>query len=109
MRWNAYHQAAQQLENRLHEVAAEHNRLFVELREIDGSLEAKRAEHKIQQQRLNSAQGDYYSVVGEVSRLEQAIKHNESSHAETCLKSIAPGSRPIRRNLNWKPTCRPGR
>lgn len=86
MRWNAYHQAGQQLENRLHEVAAEHNRLFVELREIDGSLEAKRAEHKVQQQRLNSAQGDYYSVVGEVSRLEQAIKHNESSHAETLLE-----------------------
>ncbi len=86
MRWNAYHQAGQQLENRLHEVAAEHNRLFVELREIDGSLEAKRAEHKVQQQRLNSAQGDYYSVVGEVSRLEQVIKHNESSHAETLLE-----------------------
>ena len=37
MRWNAYHQAAQQLETKLQDVAAEHNRLFVQLRDINNS------------------------------------------------------------------------
>jgi chromosome segregation protein len=86
MRWNAYHQAAQQLETRLQDVAAEHNRLFVQLRDINNSLEDKRVEHKVQQQHTNSSQGEYYQVVAEVSGLEQAIKHNEMSHEETQLE-----------------------
>ena len=86
MRWNTYHQAAKQLETKLQDVAAEHNRLFVELRDIDKAIEAKRAEHKTQQQQLNKAQGDYYTVGAEVSSLEQAIKHHEASHEETVLE-----------------------
>jgi len=86
MRWNTYHQAAKQLETRLQDVAAEHNRLFVELREIDSAIEAKRAEYKTQQQQLHRAQGDYYTIVAEVSGLEQAIKHHEASHEETLLE-----------------------
>ena len=86
MRWNAYHQAAEQLEAKLQEVATEHNRLFVELRDINSTIEAKRAEHKTQQQQLNKAQGDYYTVVAEVSSLEQAIKHHEANHEETLLE-----------------------
>ena len=86
MRWNTYHQAAIQLETKLLDVAAEHNRLFVELRDIDSAIETKRAEHKTQQQQLNNAQGDYYTVVAEVGSLEQAIKHHEASHEETLLE-----------------------
>ena len=86
MRWNAHHQAAAQLEAKLQHVAAEHNRLFVELRDTDNSLEAKRAEHKAQQQHTSSSQGQYYDVVAQVSSLEQAIKHNEMSHEETRLE-----------------------
>ena len=86
MRWDTYHQAAKQLETKLQEVAAEHNRLFVELRDIDNEIEAKRAEHKTQQHQLNSTQGDYYAIVAEVSSLEQAIKHHEASHEETLLE-----------------------
>ena len=86
MRWNTYHQAAKQLETKLQDVAAEHNRLFVELRDIDSAIETKRAEHKTQQQQLNKAQGDYYTVGAEVSGLEQAIKHHEASHEETLLE-----------------------
>ena len=86
MRWNTYHQAAKQLETKLQDVAAEHNRLFVELRDIDKAIEEKRAEHKSQQQQLNKAQGDYYTVGAEVSSLEQAIKHHEASHEETVLE-----------------------
>ncbi len=83
MRWQTYHQAAQALENKLHTVAAEHNRLFVELRDLDTSIENKRAEHKAQQQHLDVAQGDFYGIVAQVSSLEQTIKHNELSHEET--------------------------
>jgi len=83
MRWDSYHQAAGQLESKLHEVAAEHNRLFVLLREIDGAIESKRAEHKTQQLQASNVQGDYYAAAAEVSRLEQAIKHSQSSHEQT--------------------------
>ena len=64
MRWNAHHQAAAQLEIKLQAVAAEHNRLFVCVRDIDNSLEAKRAEHKTQQQRTSGSQGQYYDSAG---------------------------------------------
>lgn len=83
MRWQTYHQAAQTLENKLHTVAAEHNRLFVELRDLDTNIENKRAAHKAQQQHLDVAQGDFYGIVAQVSSLEQTIKHNELSHEET--------------------------
>ena len=86
MRWNTYHQAAKQLDEKLQEVAHEHNRLFVELRDIDNNIEAKRAEHKTQQQQTNSSQGDYYQIVAEVSGLEQTIKHNESSREQTAIE-----------------------
>jgi chromosome segregation protein len=86
MRWNTYHKAAGQLEAKLREVAVEHNGLFVELRDINNAIEAKRAEHKIQQQQLNKAQGDYYTMVAEVSHLEQAIRHHEESREETVLE-----------------------
>ncbi|MDD5274578.1 MAG: chromosome segregation protein SMC [Methylovulum sp.] len=86
MRWDSYHQAAAQLESRLHEVAAEHNRLFVLLREIDAAIESKRTEHKTQQQQATNVQGDYYAAAAEVSRLEQAIKHSQSSHEQTGLE-----------------------
>ncbi|MGZ5077282.1 MAG: chromosome segregation protein SMC [Methylobacter sp.] len=86
MRWNAYHQAAKQLDEKLQAVAHEHNRLFVELRDIDSSIEAKRAEHKTQQQQTNSLQGDYYRIVAEVSGLEQTIKHSESSREQTTVE-----------------------
>ncbi|TAL55399.1 MAG: chromosome segregation protein SMC, partial [Methylovulum sp.] len=83
MRWNAYHQTVQALESKLHGVAAEHNRLFVALRDLDVQTEQQRAGHKSRQQQLNNTQGDYYAVSAEVGALEQAIKHNETSHAET--------------------------
>ncbi|WP_027150459.1 chromosome segregation protein SMC [Methylobacter tundripaludum] len=86
MRWNTYHQAAKQLDAKLQEVAHEHNRLFVELRDIDNSIEAKRADHKAQQQQTNSSQGDYYQIVAEVSGLEQTIKHSESSREQTTIE-----------------------
>ncbi|MGR9014607.1 MAG: chromosome segregation protein SMC [Gammaproteobacteria bacterium] len=86
MRWNAYHQAAKQLDEKLQAVAHEHNRLFVELRDIDSNIEAKRAEHKTQQQQTNSSQGDYYQIVAEVSGLEQTIKHSESSREQTAIE-----------------------
>ncbi|MDO9424824.1 MAG: chromosome segregation protein SMC [Methylobacter sp.] len=86
MRWNTYHQAAKQLDEKLQAVAHEHNRLFVELRDIDSNIEAKRAAHKTQQQQTSSSQGDYYQLVAEVSGLEQTIKHSESSREQTAVE-----------------------
>ncbi|TAN68557.1 MAG: chromosome segregation protein SMC [Methylobacter sp.] len=86
MRWNTYHQAAKQLDEKLQEVAHEHNRLFVELRDIDNVIDAKRVEHKAQQQQTSKSQGEYYQVVAEVSGLEQTIKHSETSREQTIVE-----------------------
>ena len=83
MRWNNYFQAAQQLDLKLKEAATEHNRLFVESREAEKSIEEKRFGYKDQQNQFNKAQEAYYSIVASVSSLEQAIKHHEVNHAET--------------------------
>jgi len=86
MRWNTYHLAGKQLDEKLQAVAHEHNRLFVELRDIDSAIESKRGEHKIQQQQTDRFQGDYYQVVAEVGSLEQAIKHSENSREQTAVE-----------------------
>jgi chromosome segregation protein len=86
MRWQAYQQAAAQLEAQLQKVAVEHNRLFVEVRDVDSRLENKRTEHKTQQQQFNDIQGDYYQSVAELGRVEQAIKHDERNHEDTVLE-----------------------
>ncbi len=83
MRWQNYHQIAEQLDEKLQEIAEQHNRLFVSLRETEQQIDEKRQAQKQQQSLLDEAQADYYHSVAEVSRLQQAIKHNEQSHADT--------------------------
>ncbi len=83
MRWQAHQQIAAQLDNKLQQVANEHNRLFILQRELESTLTEQRTGHKRQQQQLDACQGDYYSLAAEVSHLEQAIQHNEASHHET--------------------------
>lgn len=86
MRWRGFQQTAQQLDAKLQGIAEEHNRLFVLLRDTEKAMELKRGEQKSQQQQLDDTQAEYYAVVGEVGRLQQAIKHNEKSHEETLLE-----------------------
>jgi len=83
MRWNIYHSAAQVMETKLQEVTLEHNRLYSQLRDLNNSLENKRADYKLQQLELNQIQSDYYNSLAEVSSLEQTIRFNETSHEET--------------------------
>ena len=83
MRWRSFQNTAENLEEKLQQVASEHNRLFVLLRELESGASGKRDQQKLLQQQLDSEQEQYYAVVAEVSSLEQAIKHNEKSHAET--------------------------
>ncbi len=86
LRWNNYHQTAEQLETRLQDIATEHNRLFSLHRETDKAIDTQRIEQKNQQQLLDIAQKDFYHVVSEVSRIQLAIKHNETSHEETVIE-----------------------
>ncbi len=86
IRWRNYHQISEKLEARLQTIASEHNRLFILLREIEKTIESQRSEQKQQQEQLESAQKDFYHMVAEVSRLEQTIKHNETSHEETVVE-----------------------
>ncbi|MDD5125784.1 chromosome segregation protein SMC, partial [Methylovulum sp.] len=82
LRWQAYQLAADMLETTLHEVAAGHNRLFMQLRELDITLAEQRAGHKLQQQQFNQVQGDYYTIAADVGRLEQTIIHQQTSHQQ---------------------------
>ncbi len=82
MRWQLYHQTAQDIETKLQDVALEHNRLFTLSRQLSSTIETKRADYKDQQQQLNQIQSDYYSAVAEVSSLEQTIRFNETNHEE---------------------------
>ncbi|WP_445372930.1 chromosome segregation protein SMC [Methylomonas sp. HW2-6] len=86
MRWRSFQRSAQQLEAKLQSVAEEHNRLFVLLRDTEKAMELKRSEQKAQQQHLDSTQAEYTTLVAEVSRLEQTIKHNQKSHEETLVE-----------------------
>jgi len=83
MRWQHYHQTSQQLEKKLHATATEHNRLFIEVRDLESEISTKRAEYKAIQQQTNNHQGDFYTIVAEVSRLEQAIKHHQQNQQQT--------------------------
>jgi chromosome segregation protein len=83
LRWNAYQHTAETLETTLHEVAAEHNRLFMQVRDLDTAITGQRTSHKFQQQQFNQIQGDYYTVSADVGRLEQAIAHQHNSHQQT--------------------------
>jgi chromosome segregation protein len=86
MRWQNFQRSAQQLEAKLQNIAEEHNRLFVLLRDTEQAMELKRGEQKAQQQLLDASQAEYTAVVAEVSRLEQTIKHNQKSHEETLIE-----------------------
>ncbi len=83
MRWNNHRQTARQQEEKLQSVAEEHNRLFVRIRETEQAISDKRQQQKIQQQKLDDSQAQYYQLVSEISRIQQAIKHNEQTHADT--------------------------
>ena len=86
MRWQSFQNHAQALETKLQTVAAEHNRLFVLLRDTEKAMELKRGEQKHQQQHFEASQAEYYAVVAEIGRLEQAIRHHEQSHEETQIE-----------------------
>jgi chromosome segregation protein len=86
MRWQGFQQTGQQLEAQLQGIATEHNRLFVALRQTEQAIDAQRGEQKTQQQQLETTQGDYYALVAEVSRLQQAIAHNQKRHEETLIE-----------------------
>ncbi|CAG1020812.1 partial Chromosome partition protein Smc, partial [Patescibacteria group bacterium] len=86
MRWQSYQKTGAELDAKLQTVAAEHNRLFVELRDLESQLEQQRGDYKTQQLQFNQVQGDYYGIVAEVGQLEQAIKHDERRLQETLVE-----------------------
>lgn len=83
MRWQAYHETVQQLETQLQATATRHNQLFADVKALDTNIENERDAHKSRQTSLNKTQGDYYRVVAEISRLEQAIQLNRKTQEET--------------------------
>ena len=83
MRWRHYQQLAEQLDEKLQDIAEQHNRLFMRLREIDHQIEEQRRLQKQSQQQVDAVQGQYYQVVSDVSALEQTLAHQQQSYQET--------------------------
>ena len=85
MRWDAYQQTSGKLAQKLQAVAAEHNRVFVEVRELDQTIIAQRGLYKSLQTTHEQNQGDYYQASAELGQLEQTIRHNEKDQEQTLL------------------------
>lgn len=86
IRWREYQNISIKQEDKLKNIANEHNRLFILLREIEKDMVSKRDSQKSQQQHLDTAQSQYYALVNEISRIEQTIKHSENAHADISVE-----------------------
>lgn len=86
MRWQEHQRISEQLQQQMEAVANEHNRLFALHKDSEASLENQRIEQKTQQQQLDVVQAEYYQLANEVSRLEQAIAHNQQNQQQVELE-----------------------
>lgn len=86
MRWQAFNNNCESIEQNLQTVAIEHNRLFVLLRETENNINAQRNAQKTKQVAIDASQRDYYELLSEIGRLEQTIKHQEQSQHDLKLE-----------------------
>jgi chromosome segregation protein len=88
MRWQTHQHIAAQLDTQLQTVADEHNRLFGLHKDTEQNLENQRIVQKTLQQQHETEQAGYYQLANEVSRLEQAIAHNEQNQRQTAAEIV---------------------
>jgi len=86
MHWNQQHLLGKQLEEKLQQVACDHNRLLVLHREHEKAIENKRCQQKQQQQQIDRTQKEFYQLNTEIVKLQQIIENNERSLQETQLE-----------------------
>lgn len=86
LRWQAYQLSTQTLQTKLQAVVAEHNRLFVLVRDLDNSIVEQRINHKQKQLQFEQHQALFYQSATEVAQLEQTIRHNEKDQEQTLIE-----------------------
>jgi chromosome segregation protein len=75
LRWKAFSEQLDQRQKQIAETELKVESLVVERAACDTALEKNRSEYTERSDLFNEVQGKYYSIGGEVARLEQAIQH----------------------------------
>lgn len=82
MRWSKFDAEVKQFDDKIKVMADDLNRIFVEKKQIEESLETIQKEYREKHQAVDQIQGDYYSLGADISRLEQQIQHVRTNKAE---------------------------
>ena len=92
LRWRDLQQDAQRQQRLLQSKQTQLDAIVAEQRRWEAQLERDRARLAEANQRLNDAQGGYYEVGNEISRIEQTIQHNRETTARQQRELESVGS-----------------
>ena len=83
MRWNQFDAEVKQFDDQIKIMADDLNRIFVEKKQVEETLETIQGEYREKHRAVDQTQGDYYSLGSDISRIEQRIQHVRANKAET--------------------------
>lgn len=77
LRWRDLDEQVRQRESVIGDHGVSHEALVAEQRNADASIERLRDGHHELSERFNQVQGRFYSVAGDIARVEQSIQHGQ--------------------------------
>ncbi|NVN65815.1 chromosome segregation protein SMC [Pseudomonas putida] len=77
LRWRDLDEQVRQRESVIGDQGVSHEALVAEQRNADASIERLRDGHHELTERFNQVQGRFYSVAGDIARVEQSIQHGQ--------------------------------
>jgi len=77
LRWRGLDEQVRQRESVIGDQDVSHEALVAEQRNADASIERLRDGHHELSERFNQVQGRFYSVAGDIARVEQSIQHGQ--------------------------------
>lgn len=77
LRWRGLDEQVRQRESVIGDQGVSHEALVAEQRNADASIERLRDGHHELSERFNQVQGRFYSVAGDIARVEQSIQHGQ--------------------------------
>ncbi|QLJ12919.1 chromosome segregation protein SMC [Pseudomonas putida] len=77
LRWRDLDEQVSQRESVIGDQGVSHEALVAEQRNADASIERLRDGHHELSERFNQVQGRFYSVAGDIARVEQSIQHGQ--------------------------------
>ena len=75
LRWQAHQDEVQQRKKAADHKETEIEKVMADIRSIEAEIEKLRQQHSEDTEKLNTVQGNYYKLGGEISRVEQSINH----------------------------------